>query len=78
MNGNQTAMNDVAERLEVSASTLRTWSEKFGVGGSDKQLYSEREIEIFELIKQLRDDDAGYHTIRRHLESNVAAPVLFK
>lgn len=77
MDENQTAIDDVAERLDVSASTLRTWGEKFGILGSRKgsQAYSEREIEILELIKNLRDDDAGYHTIRRHLESTVAAPV---
>lgn len=78
MSGTQTAMKEVAERLEVSPSTLRAWNEKFGLGGSDKDAYSAREVEVLEFIKQLRDDDAGYRTIRRQLESNVADPVLFK
>ena len=75
----QTAIDDVAKRLEVSTSTLRTWGEKFGIFGarttSDQPVYSEREIEVLELIKQLRSNEAGYRTIRRHLESASTAPV---
>lgn len=64
-------IHEAATRLGVCASTLRTWGEKTGVAGvrtsSGKRLYSEDDLSALEAIKALRDEDAGWMTIRRRI-----------
>lgn len=64
-------IHDAATRLGVCASTLRTWGEKTGVSGvrtsSGKRLYSEEDLAALEAVKALRDEDAGWMTIRRRI-----------
>lgn len=64
-------IHEAATRLGVCASTLRTWGEKTGVAGvrtsSGKRLYSEDDLNALEAIKALRDEDAGWMTIRRRI-----------
>ena len=64
-------IHEAATRLGVCASTLRTWGEKTGVAGvrtsSGKRLYSEDDVNALEAIKALRDEDAGWLTIRRRI-----------
>ncbi len=64
-------IHEAASRLGVCASTLRTWGEKTGVAGvrtsSGKRLYTEDDVAALEAIKSLRDEDAGWMTIRRRI-----------
>lgn len=64
-------INEAASRLGVGASTLRTWGEKLGVAGtrtsSGKRVYSDEDLAVLEAVKNLRDQDAGWQTIRRHI-----------
>ena len=81
-------IHEAANRLGVCASTLRTWGEKTGVAGnrtsSGKRLYSDDDLSVLEAVKDLRDQDAGWTTIRKRIgrEAPVAiaepahAPVL--
>ena len=70
-------IHDAATRLGVCASTLRTWGEKTGVAGvrtsSGKRLYSEDDLAALEAVKALRDEDAGWMTIRRRIGREPAA-----
>lgn len=64
-------IHEAANRLGVCASTLRTWGEKTGVSGtrtgSGKRLYNEDDVACLEAVKSLRDEDAGWMTIRRRI-----------
>lgn len=67
----QLTINEAAERLGVGASTLRTWGEKLGVEGArtstGKRIYTDDDLAVLEVVKQLRDQDAGFETIRRQI-----------
>lgn len=64
-------IHEAATHLGVCASTLRTWGEKTGVTGvrtsSGKRLYSEDDVAVLEAVKALRDEDAGWMTIRKKI-----------
>ena len=66
-----TPIHEAASQLGVSASTLRNWGEKLGVAGTrtsnGKRVYSNDELAVLETVKNLREQEAGWQTIRRHI-----------
>lgn len=60
---------EAAERIGIPVSTLKTWLERLDVelptDRRGRRLLDEKAIGVIETIKALRDEDHGYHTIRR-------------
>lgn len=66
---------DVAERLGVSPSTLKTWTDRLGIGSrnsSGKRLYEDTDISLLELVKSLRETDCGFDTITRRIKPEMS------
>ncbi|RYG66294.1 MerR family transcriptional regulator [archaeon] len=62
---------EVAERLNVHPNTVALWQDKIGfqveTDSRGRKKFSPELVETLEHIKALRDEDAGYQTIRRKL-----------
>lgn len=67
---------DIAERLSVSVSTIKNWSSRFPIekrfDSQGNRRYSEKDLRLFEIIKSLRDEDRGYGTITRRLNTELS------
>ena len=67
---------DLAERLGVSVSTIKNWSSRFPIekhfDSQGNRRYSDKDLRLFEIIKGLRDEDRGYGTITRRLNTELA------
>lgn len=70
MNGLTTS--EVAERLDVPQTTIRTWVSQLPIPAKQdsrgRHRFDEDAIAVLEAIKKLRTEDAGYNTIRRVIE----------
>src|SRR2546427_807976 len=61
---------EAAKRLGVGATTLKTWAEKVGVGeknGAGVWLFSDRDMNVLEVVQALRDGGRTFVTITRRL-----------
>ena len=60
---------EAAQQVGVEAAILRTWSVRLGIPGQrtkiGERMYSTQDLAQFEAIKGLREQDAGFETIRR-------------
>jgi DNA-binding transcriptional MerR regulator len=63
------SVQEVAERLGVGATTIKTWATTLGIEGqrnaSGKRYFTPDHLRILETVKALRDQDAGMETITR-------------
>jgi len=70
---------DVAERLGVHPNTISLWETKIGIkpetDSRGRKKFPPELVETLEHIKALRDEDAGYQTIRRKLSIDDVAPI---
>lgn len=64
---------EAAKRLGVGATTLKTWAEKVGVGeknGAGVWLFSDRDMNVLEVVQALRDEGRTFVTITRRLRED--------
>jgi DNA-binding transcriptional MerR regulator len=70
---------DVAERLGVHPNTISLWETKIGIkpetDSRGRKKFPPELVETLEHIKALRDEDAGYQTIRRKLSLDDVAHI---
>jgi DNA-binding transcriptional MerR regulator len=62
---------DLAAKLGVSITTIKTWSERVGIGRKNSSgvwVYSENDLQILETVQALRGEDKGFETITRRLQ----------
>lgn len=62
----------VAKRLGIGVTTLKTWSEKVGIGtktSSGVWVYTEKDVELLEVVRSFRGDDRGFDTITRRIRA---------
>lgn len=66
---------ELAERLGVSQATLKLWESELGIkvprGSRNRRKYPEDLVQLFETIKDLRDDGAGSMTLRQRLKDQL-------
>jgi DNA-binding transcriptional MerR regulator len=71
---NTYSINEVADRLDANASTLRSWEKEFHLkiprNNRNHRYYTEREIEIFNIIIEGRDKNLGLAAIKKALEEH--------
>ena len=64
--------NEAAERLGVSPSTLKNWAVRLPVPSwvddEGTRRFPDEALEILETVKQMRDAESSYATIRRTIE----------
>lgn len=64
--------NEAAERLGVSPSTIKNWAVRLPVpswlDAEGTRRFSDEALAILETVKQMRDDERSYATIRRTIE----------
>lgn len=63
------SVQEVADRLGVGATTIKTWSATLGIDGhrnaAGKRYFTPDQLRVLETVKALRDQDAGMETITR-------------
>lgn len=64
-------LREAAGRLGLEPETLLGWGEKLGVKGTPRDdgeiLLTPHELYLLELIKALREEEAGFDTIRKRI-----------
>ncbi len=62
-------INEVSEKLDLNNSTLRNWEQEFDLkvprNNRNHRYYTEKEIEVLEIIKDGRDKNHSIETIKK-------------
>lgn len=62
----------IAQKIGVGVTTIKTWSKELNVlpqkNSSGRNFFSDDHIQIFQAIKELRDENKGFETIKRMIK----------